>query len=138
MKTPKRIWVACLLFGLALPILNSTSAKTKNKIDTSKKHHHKKAVDQFYFVFSTAPGAIYEVRGTGSTYSGTISQAYEACVDGLIVGGTASGTYSYNTSTDVMSISVYDTPTGSYQVEYSGTIASEDYSSSEIPLNCGR
>jgi hypothetical protein len=137
----KQLFTILLLGVFMLPVLSisshATSANTKDKIGTSKKHrHHKKAVDQYYFVFYAEGGGTYEVRGSGAEFSGTITSAYEACVGHLIVGGTASGTYSYNTSTDVMTIDVTDTPTGSTEVNYSGKVPSYDYDSSPITVVC--
>jgi hypothetical protein len=139
MKTSKFICAALLLFGLVLIIFKTTNAKTTGKISANKKHHHKKAVIDYYFVFVPAGEGSYEAKGSGGSGSGTISQAYEACAPGLVIGGTASGTYSYNESTEVMTLTnVKYTPTGGTEVEYSGSVSSSNYGNSPIVLSCSK
>ncbi len=138
----KQLFSIMLLGVFMLPLLSisshATSAKTKDKIGTDKKHrHHKKAIDITYFIFYTGGGGPYEVVGFGSSTSGTISQYYQACACmGFDGAGTASGTYSYNATTEVMTINAYATPSECTEVHYSGTVPFGDYSSSVIPIGC--
>lgn len=124
MKTSKLIGAVSLLLALTLVTFNVTSAKTNNKIGTSKAHHHKKPVVQYYLVF-TAGSTKYEVYGTGGQFAGNIHSVYASCGGGS---GAATGTYSYNTTTLVMSVTVTS------PVVYSGPVSAFD--SSPITLTC--